>query len=286
MIVHHIVVCEINANACSLMQSQKTVCKHLLEAPYSHGVVDDPISAMQRVRNNRKVNHLKKQAIDLGREHMGEKGQGKGKPTLKIGNSEDSLGEEDNSADEALSEEDPDLQTAVVKVTPRKTRKAPHSSSEDGNYHSTGNFHTPKKAKRQSRSKYQVVGKEMVEVPKSTRNGTSSRRMKGQDLAQAMKKSLENAQQSQETVGNQDFSEWQSFNPQEHEYPYASTQPDAMLPQYQPIGHEFPLEHNQGPQHPVQSLDYSSSGTDGNLFFQDPAYDYASYFGHSNHRSH
>ena len=64
---------------------------------------------LQRVKNNRRVNHQKAEAIRLGREHLGEKGQGKGKPMLKTkkriqAQMEDSEDDEENSGDDAFSD--------------------------------------------------------------------------------------------------------------------------------------------------------------------------------------
>lgn len=64
---------------------------------------------LQRVKNNRRVNHQKAEAIRLGREHLGEKGQGKGRPMLKTkkrvqAQMEDSEDDEENSGDDALSD--------------------------------------------------------------------------------------------------------------------------------------------------------------------------------------
>ncbi|KAL8732529.1 MAG: hypothetical protein Q9166_002743 [cf. Caloplaca sp. 2 TL-2023] len=52
---------------CQGLQSQKTMCKHLLGAEFTAQLVNDPTTATQRVQNNRKVNAGKKQYLDHGR---------------------------------------------------------------------------------------------------------------------------------------------------------------------------------------------------------------------------
>ncbi|KAG8527642.1 uncharacterized protein KY384_007795 [Bacidia gigantensis] len=63
---------------CETLEAQKTVCKHLLEDPYINRVVEDPSKATKLVKNNRRVNAQKKEAIDAGRDHKGVRGRGKG----------------------------------------------------------------------------------------------------------------------------------------------------------------------------------------------------------------
>ena len=77
---------------------------------------------LQRVKNNRRVNHQKAEAIRLGREHLGEKGQGKGKPMLKTkkrvqAQMENSGDDEENSGDDPLG--DNALSDAETEVLPR-----------------------------------------------------------------------------------------------------------------------------------------------------------------------
>ena len=68
----------------SVLATQKTVCKHLLEDSYINQVVTDPESAQRRVENNRRVNYQKKQAIEEGRKRIGTKGRGKGVPVRAL----------------------------------------------------------------------------------------------------------------------------------------------------------------------------------------------------------
>ncbi|KAL8818954.1 MAG: hypothetical protein Q9223_002518 [Gallowayella weberi] len=52
---------------CEGLQTQKTMCKHLLGAEFMAQLVNDPSTATQRVTNNRKVNSAKKSYLDHGR---------------------------------------------------------------------------------------------------------------------------------------------------------------------------------------------------------------------------
>ena len=137
------------------------MCKHLIEPPYSHGVVDDPLYAqnvsltpvrfkdpksdiLQRVKNNRRVNYMKAEAIRLGREHLGEKGQGKGRPTLK--SKKRGLVQMDDSQDYGDLGEEP-LNDGGIDGSPRMPR--PKSARPKPR--------TPKRTKLVSRSKYRLV---------------------------------------------------------------------------------------------------------------------------------
>lgn len=113
-------------------------------------VIRFEVDVLQRVKNNRRVNHQKAEAIRLGREHLGEKGQGKGKPTLKTkkrghAQMEDSQDDEENSGDEPHS----DAETDVSPHLP-----APKSGRP--------NLRAPKRMKRVSRSKYQPINGDMT----------------------------------------------------------------------------------------------------------------------------
>ena len=68
----------------SVLATQKTVCKHLLEDSYINRVVTDPEHAQNMVENNRRVNFQKKQdKIELN-EMRGVEGRGKGYPVRKV----------------------------------------------------------------------------------------------------------------------------------------------------------------------------------------------------------
>ncbi|KAL9075679.1 MAG: hypothetical protein Q9161_001431 [Pseudevernia consocians] len=116
---------------CETLTFQKTVCKHLIEPSYSYVVVDDPLYARDRVKNNRRVNHQKAEAIRLGREHLGEKAQGRGKPMLKAkkrgqAQLEDSQNDEENSGDEPVSDGETDVSHHVL--GPKSARSNLHAS--------------------------------------------------------------------------------------------------------------------------------------------------------------
>ena len=49
------------------MREQKTICKHLLDAPYINTFVDDPVRARQRVESNRNLNKRKGLIMDEGK---------------------------------------------------------------------------------------------------------------------------------------------------------------------------------------------------------------------------
>jgi hypothetical protein len=51
------------------LQEQKTICKHLLDAPYINTFVDDPVRARNRVASNRDLNKKKGDTMSLGKLH-------------------------------------------------------------------------------------------------------------------------------------------------------------------------------------------------------------------------
>lgn len=165
------------------------MCKHLIEPPYSHVVVDDPQYAkdvrivqqqypriktdlLQRVKNNRRVNHQKAEAIRLGREHLGEKGQGKGKPMLKTkkraqAQIEGSLDDEENSGDEPTSDGDTDISPRILRPESdrrHKQSKTLFSNPDHEVAYAKDDTHTSKKTKRVDRSKYQPIDEPMVDT--------------------------------------------------------------------------------------------------------------------------
>ena len=99
---------------------------------------------LQRVKNNRRVNHQKAEAIRLGREHLGEKGQGKGKPVLRnkkrrqaqIGDGQD---DQEDSGDEPPSEAETDISPQVLRPksacpkarTHKRAKRVSHPRSID-----------------------------------------------------------------------------------------------------------------------------------------------------------
>lgn len=52
------------------LREQKTICKHLLDAPYINTFVDDPVRARNRVASNRDLNRKKGETMSAGREEL------------------------------------------------------------------------------------------------------------------------------------------------------------------------------------------------------------------------
>lgn len=53
------------------LSRQKTICKHLLDAPYLNRFLDDPVGSKQRVESNRKLNKKKGGVMDVGKHALG-----------------------------------------------------------------------------------------------------------------------------------------------------------------------------------------------------------------------
>ena len=129
---------------------------------HSSLLIRSKVDMLQRVKNNRRVNHQKAEAIRLGREHLGEKGQGKGKPMLKTkkrvqAQMEDSEDEE-NSGDDALSD-------AETEVLPRLL--GPKSGCLGPRFH--------KRTKRVSRLRYQPGNVAMTDTSPSQSSKSTPR---------------------------------------------------------------------------------------------------------------
>jgi hypothetical protein len=61
------------------LSRQKTICKHLLDAPYLNRFLDDPVGSKHRVESNRKLNKRKGGVMDVGKKALGMTGR-KGRP--------------------------------------------------------------------------------------------------------------------------------------------------------------------------------------------------------------
>lgn len=61
------------------LSQQKTICKHLLDAPYLNRFLDDPVGSRQRVESNRKLNKRKGGVMDVGKKALGMRGK-RGRP--------------------------------------------------------------------------------------------------------------------------------------------------------------------------------------------------------------
>ena len=112
----------------------------------------------QRVRNNRRVNGQKKQAINMGRQALGLQGQGKGKSMKIISphQAEDSFPDGESSDENSFDDEDespisPDPpskpQVSRRKVSKRTRATGSDDDYDDGTYRSP----TPKRAKHPRR---------------------------------------------------------------------------------------------------------------------------------------
>lgn len=62
------------------LSHQKTICKHLLDAPYLNRFLDDPVGSKQRVESNRKLNKKKGGVMNVGKKALAMEGK-KGKPS-------------------------------------------------------------------------------------------------------------------------------------------------------------------------------------------------------------
>lgn len=143
---------------CQAMQAQKTLCKHLLRQPFSEEVVEDPGAAVSRIRNNRKVNLGKKEAIDKGREALGEKGRGKGRRTTKVvqeDTDDDFEGDDDEYGSQAGAQMYNSKKRSVSYSNAPNSRRR-QASTDDPRDQSYREGSASKKVKRASRSVYQL----------------------------------------------------------------------------------------------------------------------------------
>jgi hypothetical protein len=102
------------------LSRQKTICKHLLDAPYLNRFLDDPVGSRQRVESNRKLNKKKGGVMDVGKKALGMKGK-KGRPVSgkKSRAASDDEGEEYGSDNEEYKGESSDISSAFRTPDPR-----------------------------------------------------------------------------------------------------------------------------------------------------------------------
>ncbi|KAL8788955.1 MAG: hypothetical protein Q9195_007071 [Heterodermia aff. obscurata] len=159
---------------CKAFRTQKTMCKHLMEAPYIYQVVDDPKLAASRVVNNRKVNKGKKYAIEAGRNALkiantGDLGSMMG-DDAEIEH-DDADGEEDDVYSRGSFRLPSSLSPSVAPVSNPKKRARPSYIGSDELVDAT-HYQSAAKRPKPSNSRYQVnhLG-EMVDVkaPKNRR---------------------------------------------------------------------------------------------------------------------
>ena len=186
------------------------------------------------------MNHQKAEAIRLGREHLGEKAQGKGRPLLKTrkrGQSQiDESDDEDNSGDDPLSDGETDA--------------SPHTH---GSKSIRSESRTPKRSKRVSRSKYQLVDGVMVDT----------------SLFQSTKKNQhqEQSDSAQFSYSPQVQNSNDHFTQGPHQNAYAPTQQTEMLSGYDQMPHGYAPSQQMptsNQQHSFHSVDES-----GNPFYGD-----------------
>ena len=176
---------------------------------------------------------------------MGEKGQGKGKPTLKTkmrghAQIDDSQDDEENSGDEPLSGGEVD--------------ESPYST---GHKRARPNPHTPKRTKRASRSKHQPVDGGVIDTSPSQST---------------------NSNQHQEPEGSvQPTYVPQVQNPEDpfaqglHPHPYAPTGHPQMLSEHDRMLHELAASQAAGQRMPNlnQHYGFQSGNVPGNFFYGD-----------------
>ncbi|SLM40210.1 hypothetical protein LPUS_10956 [Lasallia pustulata] len=154
------------------LRTQKTMCKHLMVAPYIDSLIDNPGYAASRIVNNRKVNLGKKMVTDKARAVLGQKTQGKGRRMLSV--QEDETNDEDGDYDEdddAPFDTDTNRRTPIgrgVKTTQsltRTSRKRKATSEEDVlNPPYPPPAKRGKKAPRPTQSTYNTEGNFLTEL--------------------------------------------------------------------------------------------------------------------------
>ncbi len=85
------------------LSHQKTICKHLLDAPYLNRFIDDPIGSKQRVESNRKLNKKKGGVMNVGKKALGLTGR-KGRPRGSDAGSDDEVEEYKSESQEFRGE--------------------------------------------------------------------------------------------------------------------------------------------------------------------------------------
>ncbi|KAI4108829.1 MAG: hypothetical protein L6R37_000827 [Teloschistes peruensis] len=111
---------------CEGLSTQKTMCKHLLGAEFTAQLVNDPLTATQRVTNNRKVNAGKKEIYSTGRQGLRNKKQKRGRASssssIQVKEDEDEDGDLDGLGEEdAEGETDEEYQASPTATSVRAT---------------------------------------------------------------------------------------------------------------------------------------------------------------------
>ena len=200
------------------------------------------IDILQRVKNNRRVNYQKAEAIRLGREHLGEKGQGKGKPMLRMkkrahGQIEDGQDDEDNSGDESLSDGETN-----------------GSSLGFGSKSARSNSGTPKKARPRSRS-YQPIHGPMVHSSPSGSANHNQYQEQSDSVPVSHQPHVPHPDDPFDQVLQQDVD---AFAPQ-----------TQMCSEHNRMPHGFAADHRMPGFH--QQCDYQPHNGAGRLYYGDPS---------------
>lgn len=118
------------------LREQKTICKHLLDAPYINTFVDDPVHARNRVASNRDLNKKKGDTMSLGKLHKeAERGTTRTKGKKR---------DRSASVDEEFSDEQNPMYThsaATIYSTPDHSTYRSRGGSNTGTRSSS--HHTP-----------------------------------------------------------------------------------------------------------------------------------------------
>jgi hypothetical protein len=102
------------------LREQKTICKHLLDAPYIHTFVDDPVRARNRVASNRDLNKKKGDTMSLGKLHKEAERRTTGTTGRKR--------ERSASVDDEFSDEDSPMNVHSARAIYGTPRRSAHRS--------------------------------------------------------------------------------------------------------------------------------------------------------------
>ncbi|KAL8831946.1 MAG: hypothetical protein Q9191_000586 [Dirinaria sp. TL-2023a] len=190
---------------CEAFKQQKTMCKHLMEAPYLYQVVDDPNLAAMRVINNRKVNQGKKEAIEQGRKALA-----KAKAKKHVGQSLKSEMEDEayNEYDDGEYEEDegawdeygaapysspaPAYPSAVKRTRQAPARQISSEDSADLTYRGPPAKRTKKSSKYQLNERNEMVDMSELEKERRGAQSVSRRAMQNHRSASGFQPRLRN----------------------------------------------------------------------------------------------
>jgi hypothetical protein len=116
------------------LREQKTICKHLLDAPYINTFVDDPVRARNRVASNRDLNRKKGDTMSLGKEQL-QKGSERGTTKTKGKKRAKSISTDGEFSDEQSTKYS--RSPAILYGTQGRSAHRPQGSSMSGTITST-----------------------------------------------------------------------------------------------------------------------------------------------------